>query len=975
MLLAALIGLPMAAWAAEPLPFVEEFADRAMPGWTIIDANGDGYTWSWNSYPQGPVADWNDPDRTVAMDDWLISPAFEFKKGMVYTLEFETNAFDEATERLEVRMGQSPTVEGMTNAVMVAKTYTYHPDFYQESVTFNCKFDGEGYIGFHGCSDPDQFKLYVGHVRLSTGADVNGPAAPTLRIVPDMHGGTTGKVTVTAPTKDRKGKDLDGTAISRIELLRDGKLLKTFEYPATGQELVYDDEVPALGEYMYAATAFSDAGTGVMAMRKAHYGFNAPGPVSNIRVRNNADGSALVQWDAPEGDVDGNPIDVDNLQYTIYLCTEDLENAIKAGVVGTEATVYLCNPGEQIVGYVGVEAVNQGGVSEMAKTEATMIGYPYELPYRDEFYGGAPTYVYQNEATSGYAYFTPVVMGEGLVGQSGDAEDGLIYFFTDSKGTGSEARLKSGYINLENAMQPKVSIYVYNVTLGIVPKNENTFDLRVLCDGEETLVGEWTIGDTGPEDSWNKVEASLADFAGKNIQMLLYGRGECLNASFFDTWEIMDQLDQDLKTSNVGGNATNVYAGNPVQIWADVANNGLNAASGYEMQLLCNGAVVATQPGAAVEPGAKQHYNFEWTPNPSEGGVCNMVIRADYPADAKVADNNSAAWVLNVMQRGYPSITDLEGAASGSAVTLTWTDPDPATGCQDQKVEDFEKCEAFAVNDVPGWTFYDMDDDRTYAPKEPEFPNAGSKMAFMTFDASKVAANFAPDLMGHGSSMMSLVDWASGTGLKANDDWAVLPKLPGIEQTVSFWANSYIDAYGNETFRCYYSTGGNTVEELSANELTDGDVVVPRAWTNYSYTLPKGALWFAIRCTSDNHLLFMVDDVCYAAAGQAPAADLVGFNVYRNGQLLTPSPIEDFTFTDPACPQDDQQRYVVTAVYKDGESRPSNVVKIGEVGIESVEGAADGQPVWYDLMGRRVAQPQHGVFIRVNGGKATKVKL
>lgn len=49
---------------------------------------------------------------------------------------------------------------------------------------------------------------------------------------------------------------------------------------------------------------------------------------------------------------------------------------------------------------------------------------------------------------------------------------------------------------------------------------------------------------------------------------------------------------------------------------------------------------------------------------------------------------------------------------------------------------------------------------------------------------------------------------------------------------------------------------------------------------------------------------------------------------------------------------------------------------VPESGINELNGGNDAaQAVYYDLMGRRVANPQGGVFVKVAGGKATKVAL
>lgn len=47
-----------------------------------------------------------------------------------------------------------------------------------------------------------------------------------------------------------------------------------------------------------------------------------------------------------------------------------------------------------------------------------------------------------------------------------------------------------------------------------------------------------------------------------------------------------------------------------------------------------------------------------------------------------------------------------------------------------------------------------------------------------------------------------------------------------------------------------------------------------------------------------------------------------------------------------------------------------------EAGVEAIEAeAAEGEAVYYNLYGQRVAEPENGLYIRVQGGKATKVAL
>lgn len=71
------------------------------------------------------------------------------------------------------------------------------------------------------------------------------------------------------------------------------------------------------------------------------------------------------------------------------------------------------------------------------------------------------------------------------------------------------------------------------------------------------------------------------------------------------------------------------------------------------------------------------------------------------------------------------------------------------------------------------------------------------------------------------------------------------------------------------------------------------------------------------------------------------------------------------------------ERLGVQSIYKaGGETRRSDIVYDDGtvVGIQSLEQSA-APSVYYDLMGRRIAQPMHGIYVKVQDGKASKVRL
>ena len=63
-------------------------------------------------------------------------------------------------------------------------------------------------------------------------------------------------------------------------------------------------------------------------------------------------------------------------------------------------------------------------------------------------------------------------------------------------------------------------------------------------------------------------------------------------------------------------------------------------------------------------------------------------------------------------------------------------------------------------------------------------------------------------------------------------------------------------------------------------------------------------------------------------------AELIGYNVYRNGVEVNAAPVADAAFTDAEGKEGDS--YFVTAVYAEGESRHSNEVMAATSGIDGI---------------------------------------
>ena len=177
-----------------------------------------------------------------------------------------------------------------------------------------------------------------------------------------------------------------------------------------------------------------------------------------------------------------------------------------------------------------------------------------------------------------------------------------------------------------------------------------------------------------------------------------------------------------------------------------------------------------------------------------------------------------------------------------------------------------------------------------------------------------------------------------------SNDWAITPELYGGPQTVSLYASSFLADAGqtqyNETFEVLYSLTGTEPEDFILAERFEE--IAPQ-WTRYDIFLPDGTRYMAIRGVSFDRYLLMVDDVAFARAG-APARplSLEGYDLWRDGKLLTN--VSAVGFVDKDITPGETYRYRVAARYAGGEisaTTPETVVVTAPMGgLADVSGAA-----------------------------------
>ena len=169
-----------------------------------------------------------------------------------------------------------------------------------------------------------------------------------------------------------------------------------------------------------------------------------------------------------------------------------------------------------------------------------------------------------------------------------------------------------------------------------------------------------------------------------------------------------------------------------------------------------------------------------------------------------------------------------------------------------------------------------------------------------------------------------------------NDDWLISPELSKNEQTVTFFAKTAVSKYGKERFEFWSSISGTEITDFT--KLNEGDYIeAPDSWTKYSFTVPAGTKYFAIRCVSNDSYAFCVDDVTYEPLAGETNYEVSGYNIYRDGKKINSDLIKETTYTDNGL-EDGTYSYKVTAVYPEGESYYSDAVEVTAKasGIESI---------------------------------------
>ena len=936
-----LVGDPLEA------PYVEEFDGQpAFDLFTVFDANKDGRTWVMNKVDNMVYNQFN----TVRdADDWLISPPIHLNNDRQYFFSFVVQSTNKLnTERISASLGNG-TVINDSYKVIVPDTSFHGPDAVTLSTLVSVEKDSIYNFAFHATSPSNQGYLFLHKIIVTEGPRYSAPDSITdYTLTAGAEGDLSAELKFRTPTKDLKGKDV-GT-LTKVEILRNGKLIHTIENPAKGAMLTYKDKSDdiANGINTYSVVVSNASGAGRVVVRDVYIGYDLPRAPQNIKLVDNFDGTALLSWDSPgiKGVNDGY-VDESELTYNVFSVQGESVSTFRTGV--TERSLDITDvpqTGEQSLFYFLLKASSSVGESKIGRSPWIIAGAPYTLPFHEGFPDGNIENGFWTRGKDGKNNIE--IVNE----TSSDNDGGCLKFLADK--SGESASISSGKIDLAQANNPSLLFSYY-----AVPGKDNVIEIEISKDGKDPqVVSTINYKDLEGDEGWRIKKVDLNNFKGSRF-IILTLRGidnnQKATAILIDDINIRNVFDYNLDARLVA--PKQVTAGQSAQCLVTVRNIGDKVADDYTIDLYANNKIVATLRGEILAPEASKTFTMLYKSKVTDPEVSKLKAVVVFDKDMDKADNTSQTLDINLKASDLPAINDLTGHVdeAGDIVTLTWTAPDTKIS---ETTEDFEGFKAFEIKDLSPWTMEGDRERKTGVWEDFTFPHAGEPFPFIVFNPSEITEyDLSRWCTPHSGKqfLASITNYSA----KGNNGWLISPSLSGKKQTIRFWAKSF-DGYESIEVRC----SKTTADTASLNNVLMTENKIRNKWKEYQVELPEGTKYFAIRVTSKFQQMLMLDDITY----ESGVGTIIGFNIYRDGQNIATVDAQTTIFKDNTADKGNHN-YTVTVIYDEGESRMSNSVSA----VTSLKDNAKAETIVRTIPGHIVISNSSGQEVAVFAANGKQV--
>lgn len=960
--------------------------------YTIIDANGDGRTWSLSSATYGVCLSPN-TDAVQKADDWLISPAIELKAGKKYTMTLALTGGTASKPKATagVFLGNAATVAAMTTKLVDYADRGAGSSYETVEADFEAEKDGFYYIGIHAVTDKalNNYTRTNRFIVKEYTPKVDPPAKGSMTWTVAPKGELKATVKYTAPTKTKTGAALE--KITKVEIYNwvTGKdEYVTFDSVAPGQTLTCELRMLQGMNNKFRAVAYVNDTPGEMyESPRVFAGLDNPTMPANLKAKLSDDFKKVtLSWDAvPSVGPNGGYVDSTQVSYYIFDAFGSYTDPSIADTTGTSYTFDYSNvAGQDFVAYQVTAAVGLEYYSDAATSNIAIVGTPDALPWHESFTDGYYTQMMMVEPGSSSSVMRGTVFdnelqtntdqegAEPVYLNSHDADNGFFMMLPYQKDV--FYGMQSAKIDVSTAGRPAFEFYYQG-------KGSKLEMMVANADGEFETVKAIDLKED-PTDAWTLARYDLSAY--KAAPYIRIGiRMSAIHNTDTETWSvpldnirIIDLDKNDMRLCSFIA-PESIIPGAPVEIKSSVENLSEGTMANATVVLSdAKGQMRASVQLDSIAAGVVRTFALPMTATIFDEDAENFTLAVQSDNDA-VASNSSAAAKVKIDHLALPGVENLSASAQGPAVNLEWSAPAWESYKEAREVmEDFENPSypLFSLKGFGGWTMVDVDKLKTYTfLKDENNPIRTQAQAFTLFnaEASGMPEDWYQDAQAHSGKNFLVAFSCQGT----NDNWLISPALSGVAQTVSFWAKSFTIAFP-ESFEVYASSTGKELANFSKVETVTNypaDNRVPETWTEFSFDLPEGTQYFAVRHTSYDSYALYLDDFKFKAQGIFPAdLQLTGYKVYNDRKHVAEVAENKAQHTAEVH---GINTYHVSAVYNYGETRASAPVDV-QVDLSGLENLkADKEARYFTVDGVEVnpANATKGVYIVKCGSKAYKI--
>ena len=902
------------------VPFYIDLTDKSgFDKMTMENSTGDG--WKYNA----EIGCLYFSTLQGGGNSYAVSPLVELNKGQMFQVQFSASTVtgNDIVVRIHGRNGLAPDSQwGLIAAEVVRE-----PEVESFNEYFQVPDDGYYAIAFEVSGSmltPDD-GLCISSLSVTPGPDILAPKAVTgLTVTPAPEGGLAATLQFTLPTLNLSGGLLDGKIGAKV-YNQNGQVVGSLPMDKQPGKTVTMEATALQGINNFIVVAENEHGEGGRAELAAFCGVDIPMRVNNLQGVPSSDNmSVTLQWDAPERGFYNGWFDASQLKYHIKQYNE-ADGSVTAIGETTELHYTVEAESDKLAKYTYIVTASTGaGESKELTMFSNVLGTPYRLPLKEYNTGGnTSTGPWVTKSLYESTYWS--VVSEIPI-YDAFARDGGFFLCADSLDRSGMSYLYIPKFSPERADNPclrfssyryfssHAMLYVEASVDEVNYKEIARFSLSDIIDGRNGWEANEVDLSAYKDAPWLSLRISALLDSGKEYAMI-------------DNIVIADKADYDIDLQALAA-PTSATAGATIQVDATVRNTGLKDAT-FHLELYNGTDLLYTGTDETLATGVSGSYTLPYTLHAADiakGATLTVKTICDEQED--YLWNNADSVTVICHQPALPAITSLSGEHKENGnVLLEWDEPEmtPPTGITD----DFEEYESFSNSQIGNYQLADLDGQFTTIGGEMSFINQNQPMAFMVFNpaAAGIKADGSATWQAH-SGYKYLVSWSSigsinGDGSnRKNDDWLISPRVQGGSQ-VEFYAKIPFSYYP-EVFEIWYSTTNADVEsfEILPGSKTGVETI---EWTQFLFTLPDDARYFAIRHTSSSYLL-MIDDLAYTADDGSIGLTINGYNVYCNGNKANDQIIADTGCECSTVSASGTYLYQATVVYDQGESIPSNPV-------------------------------------------------